>query len=67
MRIEEISSPGIIPSGQSLRQAVVKSINYLTVVSTNTGSSPHAEQLEAFFVEAAALAAAFKPAAPPLE
>ena len=49
MRIEDLATPGIIPSGQRLRGESVKAINYLAVVSTYTGSTSHADQLATFF------------------
>lgn len=60
MRIEDLVTPGIIPSGQSLRTQAVKAINYLAVVSDYTGSTGHAAQLEAFFTACAVEAAKFK-------
>lgn len=59
MRVEDIVSPGPIPSGQALRQEVVKALNYLTVVSDQTGSSIHAAGLADFLTAAAARATAF--------
>ena len=60
MRIEDLVTPGIIPSGQSLRTQAVKAINYLAVVSDYTGSTGHAAQLQAFFTACAAEAAKYK-------
>ena len=60
MRIEDLITPGIIPSGQSLRTQAVKAINYLAVVSDYTGSTEHAAPLQAFFTACAAEAAKFK-------
>lgn len=54
MRIEELVTPGIIPSGQRLRAETVKAINYLAVVSDYTGSTGHAAQLATFFTACAA-------------
>lgn len=54
MRIEDLITPGIIPSGQSLRTQAVKAINYLAVVSDYTGSTGHAAQLATFFTACAA-------------
>ena len=53
MRIEDLVTPGIIPSGQRLRAEAVKAINYLAVVSDYTGSTGHAAQLAAFFTACA--------------
>ena len=54
MRIEDLVTPGIIPSGQRLRGEAVKAINYLAVVSDYTGSTGHAAQLATFFTACAA-------------
>lgn len=54
MRIENLVTPGIIPSGQRLRAEAVKAINYLAVVSDYTGSTGHAAQLATFFTACAA-------------
>ena len=54
MRIEDLVTPGIIPSGQRLRAEAVKAINYLAVVSDYTGSTGHAAQLATFFTACAA-------------
>ena len=56
MRIEDLVTPGIIPSGQRLRAEAVKAINYLAVVSDYTGSTGHAAQLATFFTACAAAA-----------
>ena len=53
MRIEDLVTPGIIPSGQRLRAEAVKAINYLAVVSDYTGSTGHAAQLATFFTACA--------------
>ena len=53
MRIEDLVTPGIIPSGQRLRGEAVKAINYLAVVSDYTGSTGHAAQLATFFTACA--------------
>lgn len=53
MRIEDLVTPGIIPSGQRLRGEAVKAINYLAVVSDYTGSTGHAAQLATFFTDCA--------------
>lgn len=53
MRIEDLVTPGIIPSGQRLRGEAVKAINYLAVVSDYTGSTGHATQLATFFTACA--------------
>jgi uncharacterized protein YjdB len=53
MRIEDLVTPGIIPSGKSLRGEAVKAINYLAVVSDYTGSTGHAAQLATFFTACA--------------
>jgi uncharacterized protein YjdB len=53
MRIEDLVTPGIIPSGKSLRGEAVKAINYLAVVSDYTGSTSHAAQLATFFTACA--------------
>lgn len=53
MRIEDLVTPGIIPSGQRLRGEAVKAINYLAVVSDYTGSTSHAAQLATFFTACA--------------
>ena len=53
MRIEDLVTPGIIPSGQRLRGEAVKAINYLSVVSDYTGSTGHAAQLATFFTACA--------------
>lgn len=60
MRIEDLTSPGIIPNGQKLRIEALKAINFLAVVSTEIGSTSHAEQAEAFFTACAVEAAKFK-------
>lgn len=54
MRIEDLVTPGIIPSGHRLRGEAVKAINYLAVVSDYTGSTGHAAQLATFFTACAA-------------
>ena len=56
MRIEDLVTPGIIPSGQRLRGEAVKAINYLAVVSDYTGSTGHAAQLATFFTACATAA-----------
>lgn len=53
MRIEDLVTPGIIPSGQRLRAESVKALNYLAVVSDYTGSTSHAAQLATFFTACA--------------
>lgn len=53
MRIEDLVTPGIIPSGQRLRGEAAKAINYLAVVSDYTGSTGHAAQLATFFTACA--------------
>ncbi len=60
MRLEELVTPGILPSGQSLRTHAVKAINFLAVVSDYTGSTEHADQLQTFFTACAAEAAKYK-------
>lgn len=49
MRLENLASPGIIPNSQKLRMEALKSLNFLAVVSTSTGSTSHAAALSAFF------------------
>ena len=53
MRIEDLVTPGIIPSGQRLRCEAANAINYLAVVSDYTGSTGHAAQLATFFTACA--------------
>lgn len=63
MRIEELPSPGTIPSAQKLRLEALKAINFLVVVSTNTaGKTDHAAALQAFFTACATEAGKYKPA-----
>lgn len=50
MRLDQLTSPGTIPNSQKLRLEMLKSINFVQVVSSITGgpgSTSHAAQLSA--------------------
>ena len=49
MRLEQLPTPGIIPTSQSLRTHALKAINFVQVVSMVPGWTSHADQLSAFF------------------
>ena len=54
MRLEQLTTPGTIPSGQALRTELLKAINFITLVSRFTGSTSHANQLSQCLADAKA-------------
>lgn len=52
MRLEQLTTPGIIPNGQKLRVEVLKAINFIALVSRITGSTSHSAQLSQFLADA---------------
>ncbi len=49
MRLEDLPTPGIIPTSQSLRTHALKAINFVQVMSMVPGWTSHADQLSVFF------------------
>lgn len=52
MRLEQLTTPGIIPNGQKLRVEILKAINFIALVSRTTGSTSHSTQLSTFLADA---------------
>ena len=52
MRLEQLPTPGIVPNGQKLRVEVLKTINFITLVSSATGSTSHAQTVSDFLAAA---------------